>query len=688
MPSETDRNQELYSVYFNDTVKRYCFAIIALLILLSVIYSNSFYGAWVFDDATDILGNKILSSFSWRDFIQQYVTHHFFRPLIYLSFLLNYQIGGYDIVGYHIFNFAVHFISTIFVFLFIYKTLSLPKLSGRYGGQAYSIALLAAAFWATSPMHVTAVTYIVQRMASLAGMFYFMTMYLYLQGRTARTPSAATIFYICCTLTTIMAFLSKENTAMLPISLYLYDLLLIRGAKKENLFKDMKRLAIPLIGLLVLGAIYLSTTSFPLDYSAYTFSMKERLLTEPRIIMFYISLLLYPMPARLMLDHDYILSTSLFSPWTTCLALVVILGLIVCALIMSRKRPLMSYCILFFFLNHIIEGSIVPIEMIYEYRNYIPSMSFFIILSIFMIWALNFFKNKKIIFYMVAGCITFVLIAQGDTVYRRNQVFSSEKYLWLDNSRKAPNLSRPHINLSMTYAREGNYQEALVEAKKAVALNKYQSITAGVVGLTNMGVFEDIFNNDQKTALEFYRRALALKPNYASAHGGIAVLLIKTGALDEAKAHILKAISLKPGASDGYTKYALILLHQNKTKEALKAAHHAWNLNFANTEAKMIIAEIMSRRKQNDRSIMLWESCLREVPGNQRAILALVELYDRTGQYEKAIVKLNFLIAMGNGSLKELLLQKNSYDQIHWIDKTAMKPIIRRLMTRMDEECR
>lgn len=688
MPSETDRNQELYSVYFNDTVKRYCFAIIALLILLSVIYSNSFYGAWVFDDATDILGNGILSSFTWSAFIQQYVTHHFFRPLIYLSFLLNYRIGGYDIFGYHILNFAIHCISTIFVFLFIYKTLKLPLLSQRYGRQAYSIALLAASFWATSPLHVTAVTYIVQRMASLAGMFYFMTMYLYLQGRTARTPSTATIFYICCALTTIMAFISKENTAMLPISLYLYDLLLIRGAKKENLFKDMKRLAIPLFGLLGLGAIYLSTTSFPLDYSAYTFSMKERLLTEPRIIMFYISLLLYPMPARLMLDHDYMLSTSLFSPWTTGLALVVILGLIVCALIMSRKRPLISYCILFFFLNHIIEGSIVPIEMIYEYRNYIPSLSFFIILSIFMIGALNFFKNKKIIFYMVAGCITFVLIAQGDTVYRRNQVFSSEKYLWLDNSRKAPNLSRPHINLSMAYAREGNYQEALIEAKKAVALNKYQSITARVVGLTNIGVFEDIFNNDQKTALEFYRRALALKPNYASAHGGIAVLLIKTGALNEAKAHILKAISLKPGASDGYTKYALILLHQNKTKEALKAAHHAWNLNFANTEAKMIIAEIMSRRKQNDRSIMLWESCLREVPGNQRAILALVELYYRTGQYERAIVKLNFLIAMGNGSLKELLLQKNTYDQIHWIDKTAMKPIIRRLMARMDEECR
>lgn len=687
MPSETDHNREFYDISCSKTVKKYGFAIIALLVLLSVTYANSFYGTWVFDDKSNILENGILTSFTWSTFIQQYVTDHFCRPLIYLSFLLNYRIGGYDIFGYHILNFAIHFTSAIFVFLFIYKTLNLPKLSERYGEQAYSIALLAAALWATSPLHVTAVTYIVQRMASMAGMFYFMGMYFYVQGRTAQSRSSAAIFYCLCSIAAIMAFFSKENAAMLPVSLYLYDLLLIRGADRQNIVKDLKRFALPFIGFLLLGAVYLLTTSFPLDYSVYTFSLKERLLTEPRVIMFYIFLLLYPMPGRLMLDHDYTLSTSLFSPWTTALSIVVIIGLIVWALIMSRKRPLLAYCILFFFLNHVIEGSIIPIEIIYEYRNYIPSISFFMLLSLFMIWVLIFFRESKMVFFLVAGCITFLLAAQGDTVYRRNQYFSSEKYLWLDNSRKAPNLSRPHINLSIAYIKEGSFKKALVEAEKAVALNKNQAKIGTVVGLTNLAVFTSVFNNDQKTAIVLYQRALALLPNYTPARGAMAMLMVKNGTLNMAEEQILKVISTESRVSYDHSNYALILLHQNKMKEALKAAHHAWNLDFTNTNAKMIIAEIMSRRKQNDRSIMLWESCLRDIPGNQRILLALVELYDRTGQYEKAIVKLNFLIAMGNGSLKQLLSQKNSYDHIHWIDETAMKPIIRRLMAKMDEGC-
>lgn len=676
------------SIFFcSNTLKRYVFAIIALFVLLSVIYANSIYGTWVFDDLSNIIENRILPNFSWSAFIDEYITKNFIRPLVFLSFLFNYRIGGYDIFGYHILNFAIHFISAIFVFLLIYKTLNLPKLSGRYGEHAYSIALLAAAFWATSPVHVTAVTYIVQRMAGMAGMFYFMGMYFYVQGRTAQSRSSAVIFYGLCSIAAVMAFLSKENAAMLPVSLYLYDLFLIRGADRQNIVKDLKRFALPFGGFLLIGAVYLLTTSFPLDYRAYTFSLKERLLTEPRIIMFYLSLLLYPMPGRLMLDHDYTLSTSFFTPWTTALSIGVIIGLVIWALVIRQKRPLIAYCIIFFFLNHLIEGSVIPIEILYEYRNYIPSLSFFILLALVMIWALNFFKSNRIVFFLVAACITFLLAAQGDTVYRRNKLFFSEKYLWVDNIQKAPKLSRPHANLSIVYLREGNRQEALNEARKAVDLNKHPNFLAEAIALTNLGLMEDNINNDRKTATVYYQLAYAAQPNYSNLHAATAKLMARESALKAAQTHILKAISLDHNSSCNHSFYALILLQQNKINEALKEAHKAWSLNFANAEAKMVIAEIMRRLNYNDRSIMFWESCVRGDPGNQRAILALIELYDRTGQYDKAIVKLNFLIAMGNGSLKQLLSQKNSYDQIYWIDAKHMKPIIRRLIAKMDKGC-
>ena len=104
------------------------------------------------------------------------------RPLSYLSFALNYKLGGMDVFGFHVVNFIIHYFSAVFLFLFIYNTLKLPRLKDQYENIAYPVALLATFFWALNPVWVTSVTYIVQRMASMAGLFYIMSMYFYLKG--------------------------------------------------------------------------------------------------------------------------------------------------------------------------------------------------------------------------------------------------------------------------------------------------------------------------------------------------------------------------------------------------------------------------------------------------------------------------------------------------------------------------
>ena len=685
--SDESKKEFAFKYSITNETKRYLFAFSSLFFLLYIIYENSLQGVWLFDDYGDILDNKILSSFTWPDFLRADIINHFSRPIAVLSFLLNYRLGGYDIYGYHVVNFAIHFIAAIFVFLFVYKTLKLPSLASRYGGQAYSIALLAAAFWCTSPLHVTAVTYIAQRYTSMAGMFYFMAMFFFIQGRTADKRFSAILQFTFCTISAVMAFLSKENAAMLPVSLYLYDLLLIRGASKENVRKDLKRAIWPLAGLLLVGSLYLSTTGFPLDYRAYTFTLKERLLTEPRIILFYLSLLIYPMPLRLMLDHDYVLSTSLFTPWTTGVAICVIFGLIGWAFVMTRQRPLIAFCILFFFLNHAIESSFIPIEIVYEYRNYIPSLSFFMLVALFMVWALQFFFVNKRVYFMVAFCITFLLITQGDTVYRRNTLFFSEKTFWMDNVKKAPDLSRPRASLAITYFKEGNNKDALNEARKAVAINKYPNYFAPAVSATNLGFFQNIGAGDQETALKNLHHALVLHPNYPNAHAAMAVLMIKRGDLRVATVHMLKALSLRPDVSAYHSKYSLILFHQGKMIEALKEAHRAWSIDFDNIEAKMIIAEIMRQRKLYERAILFWNGYLQNVPNDRRAILALVELCDRTGQYNEAKVKLNYLFMLEKGDLRNLLSEKNTYEHVYAIDGNVLKPIIKKLLTEMSREC-
>ena len=170
--------------------KKYFFTFIALLAALFIIYSNSFHGDWHFDDFGNIVNNPHtqMKSFSWTE-IKHYVYdinhNRLWRPLPVLSFALNYKLGGTDVFGFHVVNFIIHYLSSVFLFLFIYNTLRLPRLKDQYENIAYPVALLATFFWALNPLHVTCVTYIVQRYTSMAGLFYIMSMYFYLKGRTS-----------------------------------------------------------------------------------------------------------------------------------------------------------------------------------------------------------------------------------------------------------------------------------------------------------------------------------------------------------------------------------------------------------------------------------------------------------------------------------------------------------------------
>jgi len=266
---------------------KYAFTFISLFIFLFVIYANSFQGAWQFDDQPNIVENKniFLKTFDWPDISKTFYGiegEKVSRPLSYFSFALNYYINGLNVFGYHVINFIVHYLSSIFLFLFTYNTLKLPMVRERYGLASYSIALLATIFWASSPVQVTAVTYIVQRMASMAGLFYIMSMYFYLKGRTSDRSGKYIVYGGLCLLSAVLSFGTKENTFMLPFSIWLYDLLMIQGATRENILKNLKVFLPVILIVAIVGLWYINISSI-LSGTAYAFrpfTLTERLLTE------------------------------------------------------------------------------------------------------------------------------------------------------------------------------------------------------------------------------------------------------------------------------------------------------------------------------------------------------------------------------------------------------------------------
>jgi hypothetical protein len=239
------------------------FAFISLLLIVLIVYSNTFNASWHFDDEPNITENPALhlTEFTWKNlkktfYASQVEPDQIYRPVACLSFALNYYVGGKDVFGYHLVNLAIHFLASLFLYLFVYHTLNLPQMSARYGPNSYSIALLSAFLWAINPIQTQAITYIVQRMASMAGMFYILSMYLYLIGRTTTRSSRKLLFFFLCAISAVLAFGSKENAIMIPLSLFLFDLLFIQGIARIHLKKSLTIASIIALAILAVGTIY------------------------------------------------------------------------------------------------------------------------------------------------------------------------------------------------------------------------------------------------------------------------------------------------------------------------------------------------------------------------------------------------------------------------------------------------
>ena len=299
------------------------FAFTTLLITLVIIYANSFHAAFQYDDLLNIVKNPNLEvqSWSWSGIEKTFYgpqTHSttINRPLAYLTFAANRYLHQDKVFGYHVINFAIHYLTAVFLYLFVRNALHLPICGSRYAHTANGIALIAAFFWSTHPIQVTAVTYIVQRMAAMAGMFTILAMYAYLKARTALPSMKRWTFFALCTVAGVCAVASKENAAMLPVTLYLFDLILLRNRQTENRRSYLIVGVLSLAILFTLSFYYVDFAKISEAYSDRPFTLTQRLLTEPRVIVFYLSLILYPLPSRLTLLHDFTISTGWLTPWT------------------------------------------------------------------------------------------------------------------------------------------------------------------------------------------------------------------------------------------------------------------------------------------------------------------------------------------------------------------------------------
>jgi len=444
--------------------------IFLFFIFIFLIYSNTLNSPWHLDDHLNIVLNERLHL---RELNKESIIRTFFanpvpggnklyRPVSCLSLALNWYHGGDKVTGYHLINIFIHFLTACILFLTILNLLKTPNINKISGKDAYLIAALGALIWAINPLQTQAVTYIVQRMASLAAMFYISGIYFYVRGRFL--SGSVRIYYLLgCVLSFMLAIGSKENAIMFPMALLLVEIIFFRNLDKPG---NWRRLIIPLTGFglsIILVSVVFFLNGKPLSflngYADRPFSLTQRLLTEPRIVLFYLSQFFYPAIHRLSIIHEVHLSVSLLKPWTTIPSIVTVFAIVGAGIFYIKKKPVFSFAILFFFLNHIVESSILPLEIIFEHRNYLPSLFLFFPLALGLQGLLNTFGDKKKtgVYLLIIAAITILLILLGNGTYRRNAVWQSNKALVEDVMNKAPNSPRALHGMALYYQSRGGF---------------------------------------------------------------------------------------------------------------------------------------------------------------------------------------------------------------------------------------
>jgi hypothetical protein len=207
----------------------------------------------------------------------------------------------------------------------------------------------------------------------MATLFSLLSLLCYVKARLQ--VKTRILFFTAALLFAVMAFLSKENSGMLPVMVAGYEIFFLQQPGKNK--KILLRISIPLAIFVLVCLLFLGTDPLARILNGYTirdFTLGQRLLTETRIIFHYLGLLVLPLPARLNLAYDYPLSTGLLSPLLTLPAVIGIIVLVFLVFFFYKRDRLTGFALFWFLGNLVIESSVIPLELVFEHRMYMPSM--------------------------------------------------------------------------------------------------------------------------------------------------------------------------------------------------------------------------------------------------------------------------------------------------------------------------
>ena len=355
------------------------------LLLGALVYLPGLPGAFVFDDIGSISGNPAirLQVLSVQGLLQAMLSAPvggLLRPISTLSFVLDAYFFGVDPEPFKITNICIHVTVGILLWFLARELLRAFRASARKGWDEHTIAWLSlevSTLWLVHPLNLTSVLYAVQRDNSLAALFTAAAILSYMLGRRKTGITGRLLIWLLTPGCVALGMLCKENAALTPVYILVIEFTLLgfRDAR-GGMSREVRGFLIAFLLLPLSAACAFAALRPGFIFSGYDgrgFTLYQRLLSEPRILLDYLSWSFVPDLRQLGLFHDDIKpSQGLLDPVSTLPSLLAVAGLVAAGVGLRKRAPLLSFGILWFFAGHLMESTVLPLELVFEHRNYLP----------------------------------------------------------------------------------------------------------------------------------------------------------------------------------------------------------------------------------------------------------------------------------------------------------------------------
>ncbi len=636
--------------------------ILVVAVLGLLIYSNTFSAPFVFDDARYIVDNPAIqdlqyfrnpSSVQSLDLLPE--LQHAFRTRIlgHLTFALNYKVNHLDVTGYHVVNFVIHVLNGLLVYWLVLLTFATPFFTKRGAGEGEPgivkyrdlIAFLSALFFISHPIQTQAITYITQRFASLATLFYVLSVVAYARSRLSVTAGMKYASYAVALGSAVLAMLTKEICFTLPAILVLYELMFFNGRLQRrvaSLVPFVMTMAIIPFSLLAAGDRGPDIQGFSESMEklaiSHDVSRWEYLITQFRVIVTYLKLLVFPVDQNLY--YDYPVSRSILEP-TVLLSLLLLLVIAFSAVYLffrsldpeDRHRHsfrLFAFGIFWFFVTLSMESSIIPIkDVIFEHRVYLPSVGIFIAFVVAIFGGLDRFGLAGDGRRGVAAAILFVaVLALAGTAYVRNGVWGSEIRLWEDVVSKSPAMPYNHMELSFAYERAERLDDAIREYTTAITLDEEY------VNHYTLGTLYLRADRFEEAILEF-SIMIERYPDHTSAYNNLGLAYEKLGRIEDAKKQYVAAGRV--GSANAHFNLGKLYEAEGNVDGAVAEYLAAIQINLEHGDAHNNLATNYARLGRIDDAIEHFLIAADLDPGSAQIHYNLGVMYGQLGRVDKAI---------------------------------------------------